>query len=122
MQLTVGEEKRFQDWYAKNDDRYGRATFDYAIKWAELMEGAIADGKKLIDVAKELSHKADEGIGITGFMYGCAVSILADVWVHGEELRKWHNLGTQVHDEGQKANESGGVLNPALMSVDMEGK
>ena len=121
MQIVPGKEQEFQDWYDKNNDGYGRATFDYAIKWAELMEEAIAGGAVLADVAKELSNKADEGIGITGFMYGCAVSILSHEWVHGEELRRWHNLDTQIHDEGEKANENGVVLNPALMSITAKG-
>lgn len=80
------------------------------------MEGRIAKGETVAVCAKEMSHLADTE-GITGFMYGCAVSILSQVWVHGEELRRWHNIETQIKDEGEKANESGGVLNPALLCV-----
>lgn len=50
-------------------------------------------------------------------MYGCAVSILSQVWIHGEELRRWHNLDSQIGTEGEKANESGGVLNPAVLNI-----
>lgn len=50
-------------------------------------------------------------------MYGCAVSALAKFWVHGEQLRIWHNLDIQIGNEGEKANESGGVLNPALLNI-----
>jgi hypothetical protein len=50
-------------------------------------------------------------------MYGCAVSILAKCWQHGDQLRRWHNLKTQIRDEGERANESGGVLNPALLNI-----
>ena len=50
-------------------------------------------------------------------MYGCAVSALGLFWEHGEELRQWHNLKTQIKDEGEKANASGGVLNPALLTI-----
>ena len=49
--------------------------------------------------AKEASHLADSE-GITGFMYGCAVSMLAQCWKHGEELRRWHNKDTQIGTEG----------------------
>ena len=55
-----------------------------------MMEERIANGEKIEDIAKELSHKADTE-GITGFMYGCAVSILLQCWEYGEELRRWHN-------------------------------
>ena len=75
-------------------------------------------GEKLEDVANECSNEADTE-GITGFMYGAAVSVLASCWEHGEELRRWHNLKTQIRDEGEKANESGGVLNPALLNIEV---
>jgi len=39
------------------------------------------------------------------------------VWAHGEALRLWHNLKYQLRDEGEKANETGGVLNPALLNL-----
>jgi len=32
-------------------------------------------------------------------------------------LRKWHNIKTQIGNEGEKANASGGVLNPALLNI-----
>ena len=36
---------------------------------------------------------------------------------NGEDLRRWHNLDTQIRNEGEIANEKGGVLNPAIMSI-----
>ena len=48
--------------------------------------------------------------------YGCAVSTLAACREHGEALRRWHNLRMQIDTEGARANESGGVLHPALLS------
>ena len=67
------------------------------------------------DIAKEQSHLADT-TGITGFMYSMAVGILAKCWTHGEELRQWHNLDSQIRNEGEKANKSGKVLNTALLN------
>ena len=99
-----------------NTDPYGGAVIKYCEAWADLMEKEIATGKSAQDVAKDASHKADTE-GITGFMYGCAVSILSKVWEHGEELRRWHNLDTQLGTEGEKANKSGGVLNPAILNI-----
>ena len=43
--------------------------------------------------------------------------MLAQCGVHGEALRRWHNRDTQIGTEGDKANESGGVLNPALLTI-----
>lgn len=102
---------------SKNQDDYGGAVYQYAEKWADLMEARMNDGAELMDIADATSHEANTD-GITGFMYGAAVSILADVWAHGETLRQWHNLKTQIKDEGEKANEEGGILNPALLSIE----
>ena len=99
-----------------NGDSYGKACVDYARRWAELMESALASGAALTDIAVRTSHDADTE-GMTGFMYGAAVAMLSQCWMHGEELRRWHNLETQLGKEGEAANESGGVLNPALLSI-----
>lgn len=99
-----------------NGDPYGACVVRYAARWANLMEQEIANGGKIKDFADRCSHEADKE-GITGFMYGCAVSILAQVWTHGEALRLWHNRKTQIGTEGDKANEQGGVLNPALLNI-----
>jgi hypothetical protein len=80
------------------------------------MELELAEGNSIKDIAKKTSHDADAE-GITGCMYGCAVQALSYFWVHGEELRRWHNLNTQLKDEGEKANEDGGVLNPAVLNI-----
>lgn len=102
---------------ANNTDPYGKGVMDFSERWADLMEQALAEGSTVADVAEVTSHTADTE-GITGFMYGCAVQILSHVWEHGEELRRWHNLDTQIHDEGEKANaKPGAVLNPALLNV-----
>jgi hypothetical protein len=64
--------------------------------------------------------RADEEIkagGITGFMAGCVASMVSQVHSRGEEFRKKWNKDNQIGEEGDKANESGGVLNPALLNV-----
>ena len=117
MKIKVGQETIYADWKAKNADEYGARCFSYAEEWAELMELEMAGGAKLVDVAKAASHIADTD-GISGFMYGVAVSILSHCWEHGEDLRKWHNLATQLGTEGERANEGSGVLNPALLHIE----
>ena len=99
-----------------NRDGYGGAVMTYAERWARMMEARMAKGERIADIAEECSHLADEE-GITGFMYGAAVSTLAAVWIHGEALRLWHNLKYQLRDEGKRANDNGGVLNPACLSL-----
>lgn len=113
----ISASEAWDRWFAaQGGDGYGEAVFHYAKRWAEQMEARIDAGEKLEAVAKEESHKADTE-GITGFMYGTAVSALAHLWVHGEALRRWHNLDIQTKNEGELANETGGVLNPATLSI-----
>ena len=62
-------------------------VFTYAERWAEMLENKIESStedvmKVIVDNADKLSHEADTE-GITGYMYGCAVSILftvLEVW------------------------------------------
>ena len=101
---------------AANTDPYGGRVMSYAEDWANFMEREMAAGQSLEDCAEATSQEANTD-GITGFMYGAAVSTLAAVWQHGETLRRWHNLKWQLGTEGERANASGGVLNPALLNI-----
>lgn len=114
--MTLRDEEGWKKAVAANTDGYGGGIISFAERWARLMEGRMTNGDTLEACAEEASSLANNE-GITGFMYGRAVSILSQVWIHGEQLRRWHNLKTQIGNEGEKANESGGVLNPALLSI-----
>lgn len=114
--MTLSDPDGWKKTVAANTDDYGSVVIRYAEKWARLMEGRIAVGDTLEACAEKTSHLADDE-GITGFMYGCAVNILSQVWIHGDQLRRWHNLKHQLRDEGEKANESGAVLNPAVITI-----
>ena len=114
--MQFADETAWRSWVGANQHSYGRGVVTFAQRWAEQMETEIAAGKAIPDIAEAASHKADTE-GITGFMYGCAVSMLAKAWKHGEELRRWHNLDVQLGDEGARANIEGGVLNPAILRV-----
>lgn len=113
---TLLSQEAWDKWYGEQSDPYGQAIFHYAAKWARVMEARMAAGETLEACAEDASRIADDE-GITGFMYGAAVSTLAKLWVHGEALRRWHNVKTQIRDEGTKANETSGVLNPALLNI-----
>ncbi len=92
-----------------NQDPYGSGIFDFAESWAKLMQLEMSNGKTLVECASETSHQLDF-MGITGYMYGAAVSTLSQVWKHGEALRKWHNKDYGVP-------ESKGVVNPAIITI-----
>jgi hypothetical protein len=113
--MQVIDQQKYDDWKAKNaDDPYGADIFRYAEAWAGLLEERMTSGASIEELAEQTSAEADTGI--TGFMYGMAVSVLAQCWIHGEALRRWHNLKTQLGAEGETANANGTVLNPALLS------
>ena len=114
--MKLKDEAGWKKSVEANQDAYGSGVIRFAERWANLMEAKMEAGEKLADIASAASHEADTE-GITGFMYGCAVGILSGVWEHGEELRRWHNLDTQIGDEGERANEKGTVLNPALLNI-----
>ena len=113
MKILEGKEKDYKDWYEKQSDGYGRGCFTYAERWAEMLENKIDNStestlKVIVENANTLSHEADTE-GITGFMYGCAVSILSQCWKYGEELRKWHNKEYDYDGEG--------VVNPVVLNI-----
>ncbi len=89
-------------------DPYSARCVSYAEDWARLMDAEIAKGRTVQDCATETSHAAATD-GITGFMYGAAVSMLAKFWKHGETLRTWHN-GEYGHPEAK------GTINPAIIT------
>jgi len=105
------ELKSKEDWelgLSNNKDAYGGCIYEYAEGWAKLMQVGMSEGKRLEDIAEKTSHEMGF-LGITGFMYGAAVSILSQCWVHGEALRKWHNK--------EYKHEGDGVVNPAILTI-----
>lgn len=110
MKIRKGKEKEYKDWYNKNNDPYDRACLTFAERWAELLEEQITKSDNvmqcIIDNADKCSHEADTE-GITMFMYGCAMIVLAQCQEYGEYLRKWHNK--------EYGYDGDGVVNPAII-------
>lgn len=97
-----------------NSDPYGKACVDVARRVMELLDqGEPMNCRKLITDADE-QIKAG---GITGFMAGCVAQMVSCLHSRGEEFRRSWNTGNQIGTEGDRANDSGGVLNPALLQV-----
>lgn len=115
MKIRQGMEELYKEGYNNNLDPYGHGVYTFAERWADLMEKDIEasndPAKSIIENADKRSDEADTE-GITGFMYGCAVSILSDCWEYGEFLRKWHNK--------EYGYEGDGVVNPAILTVSVK--
>lgn len=117
MKFKEGKEQAYKDWLAnQKGDPYGVRIMTYAVGWADIMEREMAKGQTVDKCAHEAAKEADYD-GISGFMYGAAVTVIAECWEHGETLRRWHNGDVQIGNEGDRANEEGGVLNPALLVI-----
>lgn len=93
-----------------NSDGYGGAALDYAEGWAKLMQIEIAKGKSVAE-CYDYSQKGLGFLGITGFQFCCAVSVLSQIWKHGEELRKIHNKKYGVNEDKK------GTVNPAILTI-----
>ena len=113
--MPIKDTKAWNKWVENNKDPYGGACVKVAKKVMEILDEEEGDfcPHELICRADD---ESDAG-GITGFMAGCVANMVSGCHSRGEEFRKKWNIFTQVGDEGEKANEGNGVLNPALLNV-----
>ena len=118
MRMPITDMAAWEEWEEANQDPYGKACVDVAREVMRLLDERlepIAEPNRLISDADD-SIKAG---GITGFMAGCVAQMVSKCHSRGEEFRRAWNHETQLGTEGDRANESGGVLNPALLSIEV---
>lgn len=119
--MPITNEKLWQKQVENNKDAYGKCCVDVAREVMRLLD----ESTDTINT-HDLICKANKNIGagsITGFMAGAVASMVSQVsqcHSRGEEFRRAWNTDTQLQDEGDKANESGGTLNPALLNVEVK--
>lgn len=112
--MPITNKIKWQRRVEMNTDDYGKACVDVARRVMEILD----DGQPFN--ARTIISRADKEVeagGITGFMAGCVAQMVSQCHSRGEEFRRAWNVGLQIRDEGVRANEGGGVLNPALLSV-----
>lgn len=114
--MPIMNKKDWKEWIENNKDSYGKCCVDVAREVMRLLDTP--------EYIKFDTHKvicdADKNInagGITGFMAGAVASMVSQCHSRGEEFRKQWNIDNQIMDEGERANESGGVLNPAILNI-----
>ncbi len=103
-----GLESSWEESVMKNQDGYGHGVVDATVAVCK----ALDEGKSPAE-----AEKACHGLGITGFMAGCMASWVSHYHPRGDEFRRHWNKEVQIDTEGDRANESGGVLNPAVLST-----
>jgi hypothetical protein len=92
---------------------------EFAISWCELMEAEIGGPFELTvaDVARETSQRALKADEMTGGTYALALSLICPHWIHGEELRTWHNLDiSPAHGEEMNAKPNA-IIDPSTMFI-----
>ena len=111
--MKLKNEKLWNEYVAKNTDPYGKCIVNVAKRVMELL-----DNENKVD-ARNLVMRAEKELkaGLTGFMAGAVASIVSTCHKKGEEFRKSWNNDVAIGDEGKKANDSGGVLNPAIVRI-----
>lgn len=128
MQIKPEMQDRYRAAFDKNSDPYGRAVFIYLEALANEYEKRIEAEKPDVTNEEELiaffekHHQECERIadepagGITGFMYGRAISCLRDCWVHGAALNRWLNRKWNP-EQGDEISDNGGSINPAILTI-----
>lgn len=122
--MPITDMEKWNEWEENNTDSYGGACVKVAEEVMRLLdeddtplrEGYYPD----VHTPHGIICKADENVkagGITGFMAGAVAAMVSQCHSRGEEFRRIWNREQQINDEVDKANEEGGVLNPALLTV-----
>jgi hypothetical protein len=119
--MPITNPTEWDKWIETNQDDYGGACIQVARRAMEILDeepDSKIDCRALICRADQESGAG----GITGFMAGAVASMISRCHSRGEEFRRAWNLTNQIGTEGERANESDGVLNPAIMTLgaDME--
>lgn len=113
--MPIVDNELWQSWVDANQDPYGK----YCVNVARQVMVILDEEPDEFD-CHTIICRADEEIetdGLTGFMAGCVAQMVSETHSRGEEFRRKWNCHCQISDEGEKANESGGVLNPAVLSL-----
>ncbi len=95
--------------YAKNntDDGYSAAVIEGTVGGLR----ALADGKTTAEAEKACTAAE------TGFQMGCVAKGLAHFAPRGDEFRAYWNRKYMTEDQAVKADASGGVVNPAILTI-----
>lgn len=113
--MPIIDRPTWKTWVDANTDPYGKACVDVARCAMEILDKEPGDFDTHMLICRADNEAKTEGI--TGFMAGCVAQMISQCHSRGEEFRRKWNKDNQINDEGDKANEGGGVLNPALLNI-----
>ena len=123
MKIQEGKEEQYANYQEVNKrSPYANRCVKFGEDWANLMEKEIAVrpmedvGAVIFDCAQRTCDQADYD-GITGFMYSAGLAGIAEFWVHGDIIRRWHNGQYLSEDDAKKANDAGKTVNTAIFTI-----
>ncbi len=111
--MPIVNEKMWHVWQDQNQDEYGGACVKVAARVMELLD-ENPGGFDCHGIISKADHESNAG-GITGNMAAAVAHMVSECHSRGEEFRRKWNLVCEIGDEGKKANDSGGILNPAVL-------
>ena len=114
--MNLKDKNSWNECVKNNTDPYSKCCVDVARRVMEILDkGEAFDTYEIICQAEDDIKTG----GITGFMAGAVAQIVSQCHIRGEEFRKKWNIDNQLRDEGEKINEEGGVINPALLTLEI---
>ncbi len=86
-EFQVGDEKEYQEWkkFAEDQGDRFKPMWDGLVKWAKLMESALAEGQSVVTVAHKLVYETDIPRLPNN---GWSITILYQCWKFGADLEK----------------------------------
>lgn len=112
--MPISNEENWNKWVDNNKDPYGGCCVMVAKRVMEILDEV--DEFDTHEIICQADNETKAG-GITGFMAGAVATIVSTCHSRGDEFRRKWNSQCQIKDEGEKANEEGGILNPAILTV-----
>jgi hypothetical protein len=86
--MTVRDQAALKESIAKNaDSAVGSRVFNFANKWATIMEGKMSSGEPLsVELIRQAEHET--GLQVQNYEFAIARNLLVDTWQHGPELER----------------------------------
>ena len=116
--MNLKNEKAWKGYVEVNIGDYGKCAVDVARRVMEILDNGEAFETHAIVCQADKDVHNGQG-ELTGFLAGCVASMVSKCHIRGEEFRKQWNIDNQIHDEGEKVNVTGGVINPALLTIEI---
>lgn len=94
---------------------FARNVINFADAWGRMMQVKMSSGATVAEAAQATQQAAGRNI-VTDDECVAAIRMLASCWIHGVDLRRWHNARYLSSDEFRGAEAQGSTFNPKWTS------